>query len=93
LDQARLRALERLEFQQASKSGAADIQEQAVRLRNAVTTLSVAERQLIETAYFSNVSYRELAEQRQESPESVKRHIHSAMEKLRDQLGTAVERS
>jgi RNA polymerase sigma-70 factor, ECF subfamily len=93
LDQARLRALERLEFQQASKSGAADIQEQAVRLRNAVITLSVAERQLIETAYFANVSYRELAEQRQESPESVKRHIHSAMEKLRDQLGTGVERS
>jgi RNA polymerase sigma-70 factor, ECF subfamily len=94
LDQARLRALERLEFQQAGKSAAADIQEQAVRLRNAaVTTLSVAERQLIETAYFSNVSYRELAAQRQQSLESVKRHIHCAMEKLRDQLGTAVERS
>jgi RNA polymerase sigma-70 factor (ECF subfamily) len=93
LDQARLRALGRLEFQQASKSGAADIQEQAVGLRNAaVTSLSVDERQLIGTAYFSNVSYRELAAQRQESPEAVKRRIHSAMEKLRDQLGTGMER-
>jgi RNA polymerase sigma-70 factor (ECF subfamily) len=94
LDQARLRALERLEFEQVSKSEGADIQEQATRLRNAaVTSLSVDERQLIETAYFSRLSYRELAAQRQQSPEAVERHIHSAMEKLRDQLSTGMERS
>jgi RNA polymerase sigma-70 factor, ECF subfamily len=93
LDQARLRALERLELEQASNSGAADTQEQAVRLRNAaVTSLSMDERQLIEAAYFSKLSYRELAEQRQQSPEAVKRDIHSGMEKLRDQLGTEMER-
>ncbi len=94
LDQARLRALQRLELEQASESGAADIQEQAVRLRKAaVTSLSMDERQLIEAAYFSKLSYRELAAQRQQPPEAVKGQIHAAMEKLRDQLGTAVERS
>jgi RNA polymerase sigma-70 factor (ECF subfamily) len=94
LDQARLRALERLEFEQVSKSEGADVQEQATRLRSAaVTSLSADERQLIETAYFSRLSYRELAAQRQQSPEAVKTHIHSAMEKLRDQLSTGMERS
>jgi RNA polymerase sigma-70 factor, ECF subfamily len=94
LDQARLRALQRLELDQISKSEAADVRDSATRLRNAaVTRLSVDERQLIETAYFSKVNYRELAMQRQQSPEAVKRHIHSAMEKLRDQLSTGMERS
>ena len=93
LDQARFRALERLEFEQVSASQAADIQEQAIRLRNAaVTSLSVDERQLIEGAYFSRLNYRVLAEQRHLPPEAVKRRIHSAMEKLRDQISTGIER-
>jgi RNA polymerase sigma-70 factor, ECF subfamily len=93
LDQARLRALERLELEHLSKSQAADIQEQAIRLRNAaVTSLSVDERQLIESAYFSKLNYRELAEQHRQSPETVKRRVHSAMEKLRDQINTGMER-
>jgi RNA polymerase sigma-70 factor (ECF subfamily) len=94
LDQVRLRAVQRLEFEQVNKSEGANIQEQATRLRNAaVTSLSVHERQLIEAAHFSRLSYRELAAQRQQSPDVVKRHIHSAMEKLRDQLNTGMERA
>ena len=93
LDQARFRALQRLEFEQVSKSQAAYTQGQAIRLRNAaVTSLSVDERQLIESAYFSKVNYRVLAEHRHQPPEAVKRHIHSAMEKLRDQTSTGMER-
>jgi RNA polymerase sigma factor (sigma-70 family) len=52
----------------------------------------VDERQLIETAYFSKLNYRELAEQHRQSPETVKRRVHSAMEKLRDQISTGMER-
>jgi RNA polymerase sigma-70 factor, ECF subfamily len=93
LDQARLRALERLEFVQRSRSEAADFQEQAVQLRNAVvTTLSMDERQVIEGAYFSRLSYRELAARREQTAEAVKSHIHSGMEKLQQQLGTGVKR-
>lgn len=64
----------------------------AGRLRNAVVDPSIDERQLIETAYFSKVTYQDLAGQRKQPPEAVKRHIHIAMEKLRDKLRTEAER-
>jgi RNA polymerase sigma-70 factor, ECF subfamily len=82
-NQARLRAIERLEFERDRKSEAVDIKAQGSSLRNAVTALSLSERQLIEGAYFSRLSYRELAVEEQSAVESVQEDIHFAMEKLR----------
>jgi RNA polymerase sigma-70 factor, ECF subfamily len=81
-NQARLRAIERLELERGHKGEAICIKAQGDRLRNAVTTLSESERRLIESAYFSRLSYRELAVEEQRSVESVQEGIHSAMEKL-----------
>lgn len=91
LNQARLRALERLELEHRRESEVSEAQQRAGRLRNAVTALSIDERQLIEAAYFSKVTYHELAGHQKQPPEAVRRHIHVAMEKLRDKLRTGAE--
>ena len=92
LNQARFRALERLEREQYSKGEVAAVQARAGLLRSAVANLSSNERQLIEAGYFSRRTYRELAEQRNQPPEAVRRDMHVAMDKLREKLRTAVER-
>jgi RNA polymerase sigma-70 factor (ECF subfamily) len=92
LDQARLRAIERLEFERSAESDAAGAREQAVQLRNAAAALSCHERQLIDGTYFSSLSYRELAARRQQPTQSVIAGLHSGMEKLREQLDAQVER-
>jgi RNA polymerase sigma-70 factor (ECF subfamily) len=95
-NQARLRAIERLELERDCKAEAIRIKALDIKaldinatggwLRNAVTGLSEGERRLIESAYFSRVSYRELAAEEQRPVESVQEDIHFAMEKLRTAL-------
>jgi RNA polymerase sigma-70 factor, ECF subfamily len=86
-NQARLRAIESLELERDYKKGEAlDIKVMGGWLRNAVTGLSEGERRLIESAYFSRLSYRELAAEEQRPVESVQEDIHFAMEKLRTAL-------
>jgi len=92
LNQARFRALEQLESEQYNRGEVAAVQERAGRLRSAVANLSRNERQLIEAGYFSRRTYRELAEQRSQPPERVRRDMHVAMDKLREKLRTAAER-
>jgi RNA polymerase sigma-70 factor (ECF subfamily) len=92
LNLTRFRALEQLERERHSEGEVADVQERAGRLRSAVANLSVNERQLIEAGYFSKRTYRELAQQRNQPPEAVRRDMHIAIDKLRVKLQAAVER-
>jgi RNA polymerase sigma-70 factor (ECF subfamily) len=85
-NQARLRAIERLELEQEYKGETIGARTQGGRLRNAVTGLSESERRLIESAYFSRLSYRELAAEAQRPIEAVQEDIHFSMEKLRTAL-------
>jgi RNA polymerase sigma-70 factor (ECF subfamily) len=85
-NQARLRAIERLELERSHEREAIGIKAQGGWLRDAVTALSGSERRLLESAYFSRLSYRELAIEEQCTVESVQASIHSAMEKLRARL-------
>lgn len=87
-NQARRRAIERLALERDYKSEAIGARVEGGRLRNAATGLSDSERRLIESTYFSRLSYRELAEEEQRPRESVQEDIHSAIEKLRVGLRT-----
>lgn len=89
MNQARFRALQRLELEQTRQPMAAQVPGECRWLRNALAALSAHERQLIEAVYFSRLTYREVAAQRQQSAEAVQRHIHSGMEKLREKLDAA----
>ena len=64
LNQARFRALERLEREQFNKGEVAAVQERAGLLRSAVANLSSNERQLIETGDFSGRTEGELWRER-----------------------------
>jgi DNA-directed RNA polymerase specialized sigma24 family protein/anti-sigma factor ChrR (cupin superfamily) len=91
-NQARLRAIERLELERDCEDEAIGINDHGGRLRNAVTGLSESERRLIEGAYFSRLSCRELAAEEQRPVESVQKDLQSAMEKLRVGLCTEADR-
>jgi RNA polymerase sigma-70 factor (ECF subfamily) len=56
------------------------------RLQEAMTALSAAERQAIETAFFSELSYTETAERLNQPLGTVKTRIRSALAKLRKTL-------
>jgi len=61
--------------------------EQARRLRAALVTLSLPERQAIETAYFGELSYAQAAAELEVAPGTIKTRIRSGLAKLRQTLG------
>jgi RNA polymerase sigma-70 factor, ECF subfamily len=65
---------------------ALDLQAQGVRLRAALQGLTVEERQAIEMAYFSDMTYREVASRLNQPLGTVKTRIRSGLGKLRQAL-------
>ncbi|MGH7128424.1 MAG: sigma-70 family RNA polymerase sigma factor [Planctomycetaceae bacterium] len=65
--------------------------EQGRLLRNALTVLTGDERQAIETAFFSQLTYAETAGQLNQPLGTVKTRIRSGLEKLRQALGSSVK--
>jgi RNA polymerase sigma-70 factor, ECF subfamily len=63
-----------------------DLQEQGRLLRHALQLLTPEERQAIETAFFSELTYREVAEKLDQPLGTVKTRIRSGMGKLREAL-------
>jgi len=60
-------------------------------LRNALDVLTPEERQVIETAFFSELTYQEVAEKLDQPLGTVKTRIRSGLGKLREALGTALK--
>jgi RNA polymerase sigma-70 factor (ECF subfamily) len=65
--------------------------QQAERLRNALTVLTTEEQQAIEIAYFSGLTYVEVAEQLNQSLGTIKTRIRSGLAKLREALAAGGE--
>ena len=65
-----------------------DIREQGHLLRNALTVLTPEERQVIETAFFSELTYAEVAARLNQPLGTVKTRIRSGLRKLRQALAT-----
>jgi len=65
---------------------AVEARQQAERVRKALTVLTPAEQQAIETAYFSGLTYGEAAEQLNQSLGTIKTRIRSGLVKLREAL-------
>src|SRR5438874_451571 len=63
-----------------------DLREQGRLLRRALTVLSPAERQAIETAFFSELTYDEVAARLHQPLGTVKTRIRSGLGKLRQAL-------
>ena len=106
MNQARSRAIDRLRFESRKKrnySVVGDPQMQRRRrrppprarehahvLQQALLTLTPDERQAIETAYFSELTYVEVAAQLNQPLGTIKTRIRSALGKLRRALTTGV---
>jgi RNA polymerase sigma-70 factor, ECF subfamily len=104
MNQARSRAIDRLRFEGRKKrthSGVADPQmqttttevsvegaERAHELRHALEALTPDERQAIEAAYFSELTYVEVAARFEQPVGTIKTRIRSALGKLRQALST-----
>jgi RNA polymerase sigma-70 factor (ECF subfamily) len=67
-------------------------EEQNRLLRNALAVLSPEERNAIETAYFSELTYEQTARKLNQPLGTVKTRIRSGMEKLREALGRKTQR-
>jgi RNA polymerase sigma-70 factor, ECF subfamily len=65
-----------------------DVREQGRRLRDALTVLTPDERQAIEAAFFSELTYPEVAARLQQPLGTVKTRIRSGLAKLRHALST-----
>jgi RNA polymerase sigma-70 factor (ECF subfamily) len=107
MNQARSRAIDRLRFegrkkrthsaeadlqmQPMTKEAAAEGSEQANGLQQALQALTPDERQAIETAYFSELTYVEVAARLQQPLGTIKTRIRSALSKLRRALTTGVD--
>jgi RNA polymerase sigma-70 factor (ECF subfamily) len=63
-------------------------EEQGRRLRNALKQLTAQERQVIETAFFSELTYQEVASRLEQPLGTVKTRIRSGLAKLRQALAT-----
>ena len=84
------------QFPVAPESGpqeAFDRKEQAHRVREALTVLTPAERQVIETAFFSELTYYDVATRLQQPLGTVKTRIRSALGKLRQALAKTTKES
>jgi RNA polymerase sigma-70 factor (ECF subfamily) len=68
-----------------------DLGEQGRLLRDALTVLTPKERQAIETAFFSELTYAEVAAQLNEPLGTVKTRVRSGLAKLRQALTRTVE--
>jgi RNA polymerase sigma-70 factor (ECF subfamily) len=68
-----------------------DLREQGRLLRNALTVLTPEERQAIETAFFSELTYAEAAVRLNEPLGTIKTRIRSGLGKLRQVLGATVK--
>ncbi len=104
MNQARSRAIDRLRFEGRKKrtrsvedasqmqpmeaEAAAASSEQAHVLQQALRVLTPAERQAIETAYFSELTYVDVAARLNEPLGTIKTRIRSALRKLRQALVT-----
>jgi RNA polymerase sigma-70 factor, ECF subfamily len=83
---ARSRALTRLRSDQRKKGDEAEFGDERRALRKALTTLTPEERQVIEAAFFSELTPAEVAMRLKESLETVRTRIHSGLHKLRQAL-------
>jgi RNA polymerase sigma-70 factor, ECF subfamily len=70
-----------------------DLREQGRLLRDALTALTPAERHVVETAFFSELTYREVATQLNQPVGTVKTRIRSGLAKLRQALAKTVKGS
>jgi RNA polymerase sigma-70 factor, ECF subfamily len=87
MNQARSRAIDRLRFEQA----ASDPQKGRL-LRHALQVLTPEERQTLETAFFSGLTYREVAAKFDQPLGTVKTRIRSGLGKLREALAGTLKR-
>jgi RNA polymerase sigma-70 factor (ECF subfamily) len=83
---ARSRALARLRSDQRKKADEAEFGDERRALLTALTTLTPEERQVIEAAFFSELTHAEVAMQLKESLETVRTRIQSGLHKLRQAL-------
>jgi len=84
------------QFPVAAESGpqeAFDLREQAHLVRDALTLLKPEERQAIETAFFSELTYCEVAARLRQPLGTVKTRIRSGLRKLRQALAKTVKES
>ena len=103
LNQARSRGIDRLRLEQRKKRVPSrpdepapstgpqddfDRREQGRRLRHALTVLTADERRAIETAFFSELTYGEVAARLNQPLGTVKTRIRSGLGKLRKALGS-----
>ena len=86
MNQARSRAIDRLRFDQRKKR----VNDQGQLLREALKVLSTQERQAIETAFFSEMTYAEAAAQLNQPLGTVKTRIRSGLAALRQALADAL---
>jgi RNA polymerase sigma-70 factor (ECF subfamily) len=70
-----------------------DVAEQAHLLRDALTVLTLSERQVIESAFFSELTYAEVATRLDQPLGTVKTRIRSGLAKLRQALTRKEEES
>jgi RNA polymerase sigma-70 factor (ECF subfamily) len=70
---------------------ACDLKEQGRLLREALTLLRPEERQVIETAFFSDLTYTEVAARLNQPLGTVKTRVRSGLMKLRQALAKAVK--
>jgi RNA polymerase sigma-70 factor, ECF subfamily len=87
MNQARSRAIDRLRFEQA----ASDPQKGRL-LRHALQVLTPEERQTLKTAFFSELTYREVAAKFDQPLGTVKTRIRSGLGKLREALAGTLKR-
>ena len=75
----------------SAPDAAFDLREQGRFLREALTTLTPDERQAIETAFFSELTYQEVATQLGQPIGTVKTRVRSGLRKLRQALAKTVK--
>jgi RNA polymerase sigma-70 factor (ECF subfamily) len=107
MNQARSRAIDRVRFEHRKKRvnqhaddpvpstadphEVCDLEQQGRLLRRALTVLTPAERQAIETAFFSDLTYQETAERLNQPLGTVKTRVRSGLMKLRRALTETVK--
>jgi RNA polymerase sigma-70 factor (ECF subfamily) len=86
MNQARSRALARLRSDQRKKADEVEFGDERRALRTALETLAPEERQVIEAAFFSELTPAEVAIRLKAPLETVRARIHSGLHKLRQAL-------